>query len=171
MAEAIRRDCDPAIFALGFRNPKKNNWDRWRATRRNVYIRWRGTCYDEISLQWARYGRPKFFLHYRTSVVERPPRDGLAAQRLVEESRMTSWRLLRAWIASDWFGPRRSPDSVAALVNRRVQALDAFFLRRERQWYLDPGKPHREPFDWDKSHERRTWGDPWRDHESDYQTD
>jgi hypothetical protein len=170
MGEAIRRDCDPVILALGFRNPKKNHWDRWSATRRNVYIRWRGTSYDEIVLRWDKYNRPKFFLHYKTSVVEHPPREGQEAQRLVMGGRMACWRLSRARIGSDWFGPWRSPDSVAALVNRRVHDLDAFFLSGVKHPYLDPGNPHREPFDWDKWFERRTWGDPWLDAESDYKT-
>jgi len=83
---------------------------------------------------------------------------------------MACWRLSRARIGSDWFGPWRSPDSVAALVNRRVHDLDAFFLSGVKHPYLDPGNPHREPFDWDKWFERRTWGDPWLDAESDYKT-
>jgi hypothetical protein len=172
MAEAVRQDCDPVIFALGFRNPRKSDSDRWgETTRRNVYIRWRGTTYDEILLQWDKYNRPKFFLRYRTSQVEHPPQDGHAAVRLVTRGTMIVWRLPRTYVGSAWFGPWRSPGSVAAFVNRRVLRLNAFLLHGETEWYLNPGKPRREPRDGDEWVERRSWGDAWLDPESDYRPD
>jgi hypothetical protein len=170
MAEAIRRECDPVIFALGFRNPRKGDWNRWLTTRRNVYIRWRGTSCDEIVLRWARYGQPKFSVSFESSVVEIPPRDKHQAQRLVIGGSLRVWRL-NDWIGSSSFGPWRSPESVAAFLNRRIEGLDAFFLRGERQWYLSLGYPHREPSGRVVSSEVRAWGDPWLDPESDYRAD
>jgi hypothetical protein len=168
MAEAIRRECDPVIFALGFRNPRRGDWGRWPATRRNVYIRWRGTSYDEIVLDWARYGRPKFRVWFETSVVEVPPQDDRLAQRLVRGGCLSVWRLM-PWIGSNWFGPRRSPESTAAFLNLRFQGLNAFFLRGEAQPYLTLGYPHREPSERYRAPEVCAWGDPWLDPESDYQ--
>lgn len=173
MAETIRRDCDPVIFALGFRNPKKNDLDRWGGTtRRNVYIRWRGTTYDEIKIQWDKHNRPKFFLTFRTSRVERHPQDGHAAWRLVTYGSMASWRSPSHYLGGGWFGPWRSPDSVAALVNRRLMKLNAFLLHGETGWYLSVGKPR--PVSPDDGDDRvpprmKIWGDPWRDPESDYE--
>jgi hypothetical protein len=167
MAEAIRRDCDPAIFALGFRNPRKGDWSRWGATRRNVYIRWRGTNYDEMVVDWARYSEPKFRVRFATSVVNAPPQDGRQARRLVIVGHLVCWRL-NDWVGSNSFGPWRSPASVAAFLVQRIQGLEGFFLRGEPQWYLGLGYPHYKPSERTESPEMRAWGDPWLDPESDY---
>jgi hypothetical protein len=173
MAEAIRRDCDPVLFNLGFRNPRKSDPDRWTATRRNVYIRWRGTTYDQIDLQWDKYNRPKFFLKFRTSRVELPPQGDRAAWRLVTNGIMRPTRTPSAYLlGGGWFGPWRSPESVAALVNRRVLQLNAFLLNGETGWYLSMRPPR--PMSPDQGDDRipprmKIWGDPWLDPESDYQ--
>jgi hypothetical protein len=162
MAEAIRRDCDPVSFNLGFRNPRKSDPDRWMATRRNVYIRWRGTTFDQIDLQWDKYNRPKFFLNFRTCRVELPPQGYHAARRLVTYGIVRSAWTPSAYLpGGGWFGPGNSPESVAALVNHRVLQLNAFLLNGKTGWYLEVGPPR--PMSPDQ-----IWGDPWLDPETDY---
>jgi hypothetical protein len=174
MAEAIRRDCDPVLFALGFRNPRKGDMYRWETTRRNVYIRWRGVNFDQVWLQWDKYNRPKFFLYFESSRVDRPPHGAEPAIRSVCRGIFQSWRSPSPYVGGGWFGPWRSPDGVAALVNRRVQALDPFLLHGEVAWPINPGKWRQIPFNELADRlcpQRRIWGDPWRDPESDYLPD
>jgi len=171
MAEAIRRDCDPVLFGLGFRNPRRMDLDRWYATRRNIYIRWRGTSYDQIDIQWDKYNRPKFFLHFWTSRVERPPQDGHAAWRVVTHGTISSWRSPLPYLGGGWFGPWRSVEGVAALVTRRIMQLNAYLLHGETGPWILAGAPRSvSPDDGDdRLYPRmKIWGDPWLDPESDY---
>ena len=91
MAEALRSECDPVAFSLGFRHPRKGDWDRWQTTRRNVYIRWRGYEYDEVTLEWARFGRPWFRVDFSTSVVIASSGDEAWPVRLVTSGRIDAW--------------------------------------------------------------------------------
>jgi hypothetical protein len=171
MAETIRRDCDPVLFSLGFRNPRGMDSARWHTSRRNTYIRWGGTTYDQVHLQWDKYNRPKFFLLFWTSTVDRPPRDGQAAWRSVIYGTMMPWRMPLPYFLGGWFGPWRSVDGVAALVNRRVQQLNAYLLRGEVGWWIHVGSPRLKSADDGDTgvrHEANIWGDPWLDPESDY---
>jgi hypothetical protein len=172
MAEAIRRDCDPVFFGLGFRNPGRSDPDRWGGTtRRNLYVRWRGTDYDEIELQWDKYSRPKFFLNFMTSRIERPPRDAGAALRAVRFGDVRPWRGPILLLLGGWFGPWLSPDGVARLVNRRVPQVNDYMLRGHVGSYMTVTPPIlRGPDDGDERVPPRMkiWGDPWLDPESDY---
>jgi hypothetical protein len=174
MAEAIRRDCDPVLFALGFRNPRRMDLDRWHTSRRNTYIRWRGTAYDQVEIHWNKYNRPKFFLNFWTSRVERPPRDGHAAWRMVTHGTLSAWRSPCPYLGTGWFGPWRSVDDVPNLVNRRVLQLEAYLLRGETGWWINVGAPRpTSPDDGDLRvwPRMKIWGDPWLDPESDYPMD
>lgn len=174
MAEAIRRDCDPVIFSLGFRNPRRGDAYRWGGTtRRNIYLRWRGTTYDEIEIQWDHLSRPWCRLNFQTSQVLQPPRGELHAVRSITRGNLRSRRLWGGWI-----GPWRSPTGVAALVNRRVLQLEAYLLRGESGWWISVCPPIRASLDeaddglrneWLVEALREEWvfGDPWLDPESD----
>jgi hypothetical protein len=176
MAEALRRGCDPVLFALGFRNPKKTtSMDRWAAnTRRNVYLRWRGTDYDEIEIFWSKYSRPRFRIDFLTSRVEQPPRDGRHAVRWVTHGGVRSWKSPSPYLGGGTFGPWMSPGGVAALVVRRMLRLDAFLRRGETDWCIWTGPPRRRSLDDPDDRatlEMKIEGDPWLDPESDYSPD
>lgn len=169
MAEAIRRDCDPVLRGLGFRNPRDMTLDRWETTRRNTYVRWRGTCYDELKLIWDKYNRAKFFFRFETSRVERPPQGDVPATRLVTYGAMRSWVAPLGLWRSDWFGPWMSPVAAAALMNSRIFELDAYLMGGGLTRHIGDGAPHRiAPDDARILPREKIWGDPWRDPESDY---
>jgi hypothetical protein len=168
MAEAIRRECGPVLFGMGFRNPRRNDPGRWHTARRDTYLRWRGTNYDQIHLQWDKYNRPKFFLKFMTSSVEHPPSDGLAALRAVRFGNLRSWR---GPILGGWFGPWRTLDGVVRLVNRRISEADHYMLTGVVGPHMTITPPIlRGPDDGEARvpPEMKIWGDPWLDAESDY---
>jgi hypothetical protein len=169
MAETVRRECAPVLLGLGFRNPRQVDRARWGDGRLNTFIRWRGTTYEEISFQWDMHNRPKFFLNFETSEVERLPQGDEAASRLVRFGILSSWRSPSAYIGGGWFGPWRSPEGVAALAIRRILKLEDFLLRGEMDWCINVG-PAR-PVSPRAPAVFNVWGDPWRDPESDYRPD
>jgi hypothetical protein len=169
MAETIRRDCDPVLFGLGFRNPRDMTLDRWETTRRNTYVRWRGTDYDELKLIWARYGRAKFQFRFETSQVETPPRGDTPATRLVRHGWVRSFTGPVRMIGGQWFGPWMTAVAAAALMNRRILELNGFLLSGKVGPHLYVGAPRRiSPDDERLLPRTKIWGDPWRDPESDY---
>jgi hypothetical protein len=172
MAEAIRRECGPVLFGMGFRNPRRNDLDRWHGTsRRDTYLRWRGTNYDQIHLQWDKYNRPKFFLRFMTSSVECPPTDSVAALRAVRFGNLRPWRGPILILLGGWFGPWMSPDGVTKLVNRRIPEVNAYMLQGDVGPHVTVTPPIlRGPDDGEDRVPPRMkiWGDPWLDPESDY---
>jgi hypothetical protein len=171
MAEALRRDCDPMLLGLGFRNPHRMDNDRWHTTRRNTFLRWRGTDYDEVAFQWDKYGRPKFFLNFWTSRVEQPPANGKAALRAFRGGIMRSWQGPLRVLHGGWFGPWMAIETVTALVNWRILQLNDFLVNGVIGPQVSVGPPRlRGP---DDGEDRvppvmKIWGDPWLDPESDY---
>lgn len=169
MGEALRRDCDPVLFSLGFRNPRKMDWNRWYTTRRNIYLRWHGTTFHEVCVDWARYTPGKFKLAFVTSRVERPPQADVPAIRIITHGYLQNWQApLGLWRSYD-FGPWMSPAATAALVNRRVFALNEYLLEGKPSRHVRDGRPIRiHPDDPRRTASRKIFGDPWRDPESDY---
>lgn len=171
LAEAIRRDCDPVLFAMGYRNPAKTDLDRWRTTRRNSYFRWRGTDYDEIIMYWDKYNRPKVRIEVKISRVETPPQGDRFCVRWISYATIKTWRGINKWVNGCWFGPWRSPEKAAAFVNRRLLQLEAYLLRGEAHWAINFGPARRVTFndELDRLYPRqKVWGDPWLDPESVY---
>jgi hypothetical protein len=171
MAEAIRRQCDPFAFSLGFRHPRSGDWNRWLTTRRNVYIRWRGDCYDEVVLQWARFGRPRFTIDVHASEVIHPLDGPAGPVRRVRGVSVMAWSPFLNPICPDEFGPWRSIPSVVALLNDCLVELDRYFRDNVVGPHLVPGivylvSPSEGP-GW-LTPEDRTWGDPTRDPERDF---
>ena len=176
LAEAIRRECDPVLLAQGFRNPRKTtSMDRWAgSTRRNIYLRWRGTDYDEIEIYWYKYNRPRFRISFSTSRIERPPSGDRHAVRWVTYGGVRSWKSPFRYWGGESFCPWRSPEGVATLVAQRMVRLDAFLRRGETSWCIWTGSPMRRSLDDPDDRaplEMKIQGDPWLDPESDYSPD
>jgi hypothetical protein len=171
MAEAIRRECDPVAFRLGFRHPRKGDWNRWVTTRRNVYIRWRGDAYDEVVLRWARFGGSRFTVSSDTSVVvdmlNHP--DGPIREVRNAMVRASASVLLPPFFGQ--FGLWRSIPSVVALLNQCLVELDHWVRDDIAGPHVLTGLPYRvSPTSgpgWLPTAQCRAWGDPTRDPERD----
>jgi hypothetical protein len=171
MAEAIRLDCDPVAFSLGFRHPRRGNWDRWLTTSRNVYIRWRGEHYDEVILQWARYGEAWFRVDISSSTVVAWS-DGHtdSPSRSVRFARGDAWAGPLAPLCRDKFGPWRSIPSVVDVFNRCLAELDLYVREDAPGPHIGARgvytvSPSAHP-NW-LTRLDRDWGDPRRDPERD----
>lgn len=172
MAEAIRRDCDPLLFSLGYRNPRKNDLNRLGGiTRRNMYLRWRGTTLDSVGFYWDKYNRAKCYMEFETSTVVSRPEEGRPAVRRITRGSMVAWKGPGRYIGSGWFGPWRSIDSFTAQLRRRILQLEGYFQTGERGWWINVGNTQCiGPEDGDSFPIEgiKLWGDPWLDPESDY---
>jgi hypothetical protein len=170
-ADAIRRECGPMLFELGFRNPRRLDRDRWRvATRRDVYLRWRGTTFDCLEVSWDRYAIPRCRLYFETSMVEQPSAGGHPAIRSVTPGnlRARSWSV--AWISPDYFGRWwHSVDQDLAEIKCSLLAWEAFLQSGTVDWRVWVAPSRRIGFEGDgTSPGWRMRGDPWLDPESDY---
>jgi hypothetical protein len=170
MAEAVRRECAPVAFDLGFRHPRKGDWNRWLTTRRNVYIRWRGDAYDEVVLTWARFGRCRFTVDTHTSTVLDRLGDPEGPVREVRGASIGAAASLLLPPFFGEFGLFRPIPSVVALFNQCLVELDRWFRDGVAGPHIVPGivyrvSPKSGP-GW-LTAEGRTWGDPRRDPERD----
>ena len=144
MAEAVRRECDPVLQAMGFRNPIRHNWDRFYVTRKNVFLRWRGKHYDEIYFHWRTFNRPSFFIEFLTTDLARLRPGATTPTPRMIPSRMIAWHGLHApglfgwlrWWGNDQFGPTQSIKATPALANRRLEELNAYLLTGEPTTYV-----------------------------------
>jgi len=154
---------------LGFRNPTKGSRSGSGATRRNTFLRWRGTDYDEIEFYWDHLNRAKVRLEFMVSRVVFPPKGSHPALRAVSFGVMRSWRLPFGPPISDWFGPWMDPEAAAARINRRIETLDDYMKRGMNGPLILASDPRLGGVDlaegrllyWDIQ------GDPWRDPQSD----
>jgi hypothetical protein len=173
LAEAIRRDCGPLLFSLGFRHPRTNDLNRWGGiTRRNAYLRWRETTFDSVGFYWDKYNRPKCYMEFETSTVVRRSEEGLPALREITTGSMSAWTTPISGLGSGWFGPWRSIDSCTAQIKRRILQLERFLQTGERVRCISAGPPRLNKPDRDDGYQYlNAWGDPWLDPESDYRED
>lgn len=128
LAAAIRRECDPLMFSFGFRHPNHWTWDRWCTTRRNAYLRWRGGDYDEVWLQWDRYGGAAFRINFFISRLTPPHPHGALARR-TGDAFIHAWERGRVWpLAKDKFGPWRSIDATVKVAKQCLGEVNDFML-------------------------------------------
>lgn len=138
MAEAVRRECDPVLIAMGFRNPARHNWERFYVSRRNVFIRWRGEYYDEVYFHWRSFNRPSFFIEFLTTDLQRLGHDARTPTPRISACRMIAWYgrapglfgWLRFW-GNDQFGPMQSIKATTALANERLREMNSYLLTGE----------------------------------------
>jgi hypothetical protein len=168
MAEAIRRECDPFAFSLGFRHPRKGDWNRWLTTRRNVYIRWRGMDFDEVVFNWGRWGAAFFRMHVARSRADPAPYPPDGIPRTESGGLVYAWAGPIAPICRDKFGPWRTVESVVALTNQCFAELDGWLRDDIVGPHLHVGGAKRITATEGWLHPLyRTWGDPFLDPESD----
>jgi hypothetical protein len=120
MSEAFRATCAPVLYSMGFRNPKRADWERWANTKRNIFIRWRGGDYDQVQVVWWSLGRPRFYIELRTRRAEAHPRpDGSAAFHL------------RKAYSETYSGWLRDPQKVIGRACDWLKQIDAWFREGE----------------------------------------
>jgi hypothetical protein len=120
MSEAFRATCAPVLYSLGFRNPKRVEWERWANTKRNIFIRWRGDGYDEVHVNWWNRGRPRFHIEQMTRRVEANP----------GSSGSTAFHLAKAYSEtySAWL---RDPQKVIERARDWLTQIDPWFREGE----------------------------------------
>lgn len=148
MAEAVRRECDPVLLSMGFRNPVRHNWERFYVSRRNVFIRWRGEHYDEVYFHWRSFNRPSFFIEFKTTDLERmcapTPTPRLSPCRMIawfgRAPGLFGW--LRFW-GNDQFGPMQSIEATTVLANERLRDMNSYLLTGEPSSHVALGFSYR----------------------------
>lgn len=166
MAEAIRRECDPFALSLGFRHPRKANWNRWLTSRRNVYLRWREGNYDEVLFRWGRWGAPWFRAEFERSRLDPPSNPGGGVSRVVTSGVAYAWTGRLAPLCRDKFGPWRTVAETVELTNRCFLELDSWFKDDLEGPHLVMMSDRRiTPTEGSSHSVYRTWGDPMLDPE------
>jgi hypothetical protein len=130
LAAAVRNECLPLLFEMGFRNPKKADRDRWEASRPFVFGRWRGHDYDHVEIRWDLYGRPKFWIGFLARRFEPPKEAGGAPTWRLLSGDIYTWRI-GLWggrvVAGQTFGNGSISRSIE-MAKRRLEEVNEFLL-------------------------------------------
>lgn len=169
MGKAVRETCRPLLYELGFRHPRVYDRDRWYATRRDVFLLWRGVDLNQIQIKWARWNRPAFRISFQKWRFERDV-DGKPTEFRWSTTGAVCVRKRGKRSYIEWFGPWQSIQRAVELASTGLLELDGYFVHGvvgPHVWVgistrIGPGlDPPQIPPWW------RRFGDPALDPESD----